>query len=136
MGLDVGLKRIGIAMSDLLGFTAQAYEVWPCQGMDKDIRHIVDLCEKEGVREIVVGYPLRTDGTAGPEAKYIEQFQQALQQALPDIPVHLWDERFSTHEAQRSLIEQGVRRKRRREIVDMAAAAVILQSFMERRRRI
>src|SRR5690625_5028467 len=121
MGLDIGHKRIGIAMSDPLGVTAQPYEVWSCRGLDEDIRHIVTLCEKEEVREIVVGYPLRTDGSVGPEARYVDEFRHALQKALPHVTVHLWDERFTTHEAERSLIAQGVRRMRRRQIVDMAA---------------
>lgn len=133
MGLDVGRRRIGVALSDLLGLTAQPYEVWRSQGRAEDVRHFADLCDEKEVHEVVVGYPLRTDGTVGPEAEYVNDFKDALQKEIPDRPIHLWDERFTTHEAERALMAQGLNGRRRRQVVDMAAAALILQSFMERR---
>lgn len=134
MGLDVGRRRIGIALSDPLGVTAQPLEVLRCQGVPHDVRRIAELVLEHDVIEIVVGLPLRTDGTRGPEAEYVEAFKEALEHVVPDVPIHLWDERFTTHQAERDLIAQGVRGPRRRQVVDMAAAALILQSFMERRR--
>ncbi len=133
MGLDVGRKRIGVAFSDLLGLTAQAHEVWQCRGRTQDVQHLVELAKERDVGEVVLGYPLRTDGTAGPEAEYVVDFKEALHTEAPDLIFHLWDERFTTHEAERSLKEQGLNGRRRRQVVDMAAAALILQSFMERR---
>lgn len=135
MGLDVGHKRIGIALSDPLGVTTYGYEVLTRRGTAHDVAYIQKLCVAQDVTEIVVGQPLRTDGTAGPEVRFVEEFAHALRRSMPGIPLHFWDERFTTQQAERALAAQGMRSRKRRGIVDMAAAALILQSFMERRGR-
>lgn len=134
MGLDVGRRRIGIALSDPLGLTAQPYTVHRSRGRREDIEYLCALAEQEGVTEIVVGHPVRTDGSLGPEAAYVARFAQELERGCRRCTVTLWDERFTTHEAERALMAQGLKAPRRRELVDMAAAAIILESYMQRRR--
>lgn len=133
MGLDVGHKRIGIAFSDLLGLTAFGYEVLQRRTIADDVAHIRELVEAKDVSEIVVGNPVRTDGTEGPEVRAVAEFVAELKRALPDCTFHLWDERFTTKEAERTLMAQGVPGHKRRQVIDMAAAALILESFMTRR---
>jgi len=134
LGLDVGRRRIGIALSDPLGLTAQPLEVWRSRGIGEDVAHIKEVCARVGVTRIVLGKPLRTDGTEGPEVLYVRAFAEALAAAIPDVEIALWDERFTTQEAERSLMQQGLDGRRRRQVVDMAAAALILQAYMERSR--
>lgn len=131
LGLDVGKKSIGIAVSDPLGLTAQGLGVWRRRGSEKDLQHIRKLCDTYNVAGIVVGFPLRTDGSRGPEAEEVEAFAQKLAQAT-GRDVILWDERFTTRIAQRILLEAGLSRSRRKEVVDMTAAVLILQGYLER----
>lgn len=132
MGLDVGRKTIGVAVSDLLGITAQGVEVWRRRSMKEDVDHLLQLCRERDVSLVVVGHPIRTDGNRGPEAEYVEAFAQELEAA--GLCTVLWDERFTTAGAERTLIDAGVSRKKRKAVVDMTAAVLILQTFMERRR--
>lgn len=132
LGLDVGRKTIGVAVSDPLGLFAQAVEVWRRAGPTEDILHLRELADRYEAEGIVVGLPLRTDGTAGPEADSVRVFARKVEEALK-IPVILWDERFSTKEAERLLIDAGLRRDKRRSVVDKTAAAIILQGFLDRR---
>lgn len=134
LGLDVGTKTIGIAVSDPLGLTAQGVEVWRRRDEERDIAHLREVCQAYGVDALVVGLPLRTDGSKGPEAAEVEAFGRRLADTL-GLPVIFWDERFTTQIAQRAMLEAGMRRKRRRELVDMTAAALILQGYLERRGR-
>lgn len=131
LGLDVGSKTIGIAVSDPLGLTAQGIGVWRRQGIAKDVAHIKEVCDAYDVDSLVVGLPLRTDGSRGPEALEVESFGQRLEAEI-GRPVIYWDERFTTRIAERAMVEAGLRRKRRRELVDMTAAALILQGYLER----
>lgn len=121
-----------MAVSDPLGLTAQGIGVWKRQGEAHDIAHIGQVCDAYGVEALVVGLPLRTDGSKGPEATEVEAFGRRLEEAL-GRPVVFWDERFTTQIAERAMIEAGMRRKRRRQLVDMTAAALILQGYLERR---
>lgn len=132
LGLDVGSKTIGIALSDPLGVTAQTLEVWRRKTIAQDLQHIADLCDRHGVEVIVIGHPLRTDGSTGPEAKRIQSFARQIQNEIKKSVV-LWDERFTTKIAHDALIQSGVRRGRRREVVDKVAAALILQSYLDRK---
>lgn len=134
LGLDVGQKTIGIAVSDPLGLTAQGIGVWRRQGEAKDIAHIQEVCDAYGVDALVVGLPLRTDGSMGPEAQEVKAFGLRLGDAI-GRPVIFWDERFTTQIAQRAMLEAGLKRKRRRELVDMTAAVLILQGYLERSKR-
>jgi len=131
LGLDVGSRTIGVAVSDPLGITAQGVGVWRRKGREKDLAYLKEVCEAYDVGKIVVGLPLRTDSRKGPEAEEVERFAREIE-AATGKPVVLWDERFTTRIAQRALIEAGLRRERRRELVDMTAAVLILQGDMER----
>lgn len=131
LGLDVGKKTIGIALSDPLGLTAQGIGVWKRQGAVRDLAHVKELCETYHVTRIVVGLPLRTDGSRGPEALEVEAFAQRLAKET-GREVVVWDERFTTRIAERTLLEAGLSRSRRKEVVDMTAAVLILQGYLER----
>lgn len=134
LGLDVGQRRIGVAVSDELGLTAQGAAVIENTGEDDVMAAIADLVEQYGAGLIVLGLPKRTDGSLGPEAENIRAFGERLA-GIVGIPVEYWDERFSTAEAERMLISAGLRRSRRRQVVDQVAAGLILQGYLDRRRR-
>lgn len=134
MALDVGRRRIGVAVSDELGLTAQAAEVLDNTEDENVFTAVRSLVERYGAEHIVIGLPRRTDGSLGPEAEYVLVFGRRLANAV-DVPVEYWDERFTTVEAERMLIEAGVRRSRRRQVVDRVAACIILQGYLNSRRR-
>ncbi len=131
MALDVGDKRIGVAVSDKLGKTARPHTVIDCQGLDQDIQSISTMIEDLEVGKIVVGLPLSLDGTHGLQAKKVESLIDILKKKL-NIPVESWDERLSTKSAERILREAGVKAKKRRLIKDKLAAALILQAYLDR----
>ncbi|HOB08706.1 MAG: Holliday junction resolvase RuvX [Limnochordia bacterium] len=133
LGLDVGEKTIGVAVSDPLGITAQGLEVIRRSTLDQDLQQLVGLAASYKVEEIVVGMPRRTDGSYGPEAEKVELFAKALQKAV-SVPVKFWDERFSTVTAQRILLEGDVSRAKRRQVVDKVAASIILQAYLDQQR--
>ncbi len=132
MGLDVGSRRIGIAISDPLGITAQGLETLQRQNKKEDYRRLGALIEQYRVAEIVVGYPLRMSGAEGTQAEKMQAFAEELRKRFK-IPVHLWDERLTSAEANRVLRESAMSIKRRGEAVDRMAAILILQSWMEAR---
>lgn len=127
LAVDYGTVRIGLAVSDPLGATAQPLDV--VRGIDDVVERARDL----GVCEIVVGLPLRTTGEAGREADAATDFARELEEAT-GIPVQLWDERLSSVEAERAMAAQGAGSRQRRGRVDKVAAAIVLQSFLEARR--
>lgn len=133
MAIDFGKKRLGVAVSDELLVTAQPLCVIERKGGNA-LERIRRLADEWGVGRIVVGLPLRTDGSRGPEAEEAERFARALS-SLPGIDVELFDERFSSAAAERTLIEGGVRRARRKGFVDMTAACLILEAYMRHRER-
>ena len=126
--VDYGTKRIGLAVSDPLGATAQPLAVVA------DVDEVVEQARDLGVSEIIVGLPLRTTGESGPEAEAARAFARDLEEAS-GIGVQLWDERLSSVEAERVMAAQGVRARDRRGSVDKVAAAIVLQSFLDSRRR-
>jgi len=134
LGLDVGSKRIGVAVSDALGITAQGLLTLQRKNKRTDFARLERFIRDYQVAEIVVGYPLhmRSGGqTAGSER--MEAFAEELRQRFR-LPVHLWDERLTTAEAQRVLRETEMSSRRRAQVVDQMAAVLILSSFLERRR--
>jgi putative Holliday junction resolvase len=133
LALDVGEKRIGIALSDESAIIASPRETLERKGNRKDIAHILELAAREGVSEIVVGMPVSLDGTLGPQAEKVNRFVEALR-ASTAISIKTWDERFSTASAERALIEADVSRAGRRGVVDRVAAALFLQSYLDARR--
>ncbi len=132
MALDVGDKRIGIALSDASGLIASPKDTLYRKGLDRDIDQIVSMANSEEADEILVGMPISMDGTEGPQARKVAKFIQVLSERV-EIPVVPWDERLTTVAANRVLIEGNVSRKRRRHLVDKVAAAYILQSYLDYR---
>jgi putative Holliday junction resolvase len=130
LGLDMGAKRIGLAVSDPLGITAQGLEVWVRRGREADLAHILKVAREYHVQQIVVGLPRHMDGRLGAAAPEIQEFADALGQALRG-EVIFWDERLTTAAAERLLIQADVSRKRRRQVVDQLAAVLILQSYLD-----
>jgi putative Holliday junction resolvase len=135
---DVGDKRIGIAMTDALGYTAQPLLTLYRKTPRADLKSIGRLLRKHGVTEAVVGNPLNMSGEAGPRARKAQEFAEQLRAEF-GIPVHLVDERLTTWEAHQLLDESGrgrrgaTDRRARRQIIDQVAAVLILQSFLEAR---
>jgi putative Holliday junction resolvase len=132
--LDVGSKRIGIAVSDPLGITAQGLETLQRQNKRLDFEKLEKLARDYAVAEVVVGFPLRMSGAEGVQAEKMHRFADELRERL-QIPVHLWDERLTSAEANRLLRETEMSIQRRAQVVDQMAAVLILQSWMENRSR-
>ena len=130
LGLDVGAKRIGVAVSDPLGITAQGLETMQRKNKRMDFDYLRGLIQKYAVSEIVVGYPLRMSGAEGIQAEKMQQFAEELRKKF-GLPIHLWDERLTSAEANRVLRESEISIKRRGEAVDRMAAVLILQSLMD-----
>jgi putative Holliday junction resolvase len=133
LGLDIGDRRIGVAVSDELMLTAQPVEVIHRALLENDLESIAKLADMYDVRLVVVGMPLMLDRTVGRQAEKVQQFVEKLKKRL-DIPVETIDERLSTSMAERVMIDAGVRRKKRRQHIDALAAAGILQVFIDRLR--
>ncbi len=134
LGLDVGSRRIGLALSDPLGLTAQPWDVQETSPQDPDAapRAIAALAERLDVGRVVAGLPLDRQGEVGRQARAVLDFLERLEAHL-SVPVETWDERFSTAAAERALLEGGVRRARRRQVRDKVAASLILQSWLDAR---
>jgi putative Holliday junction resolvase len=130
LALDVGSKRIGVAISDLLGITAQGLETIQRQNKRRDLEALGQVLKKYDVREIVVGLPLRLSGAEGTQSEKMRRFADDLR-AHFGLPVHLWDERWTSTEANRLLRETDLSIKKRGQAVDRMAAILILQSWME-----
>ena len=134
LGLDFGERRIGVAASDPLGITAQVVTVIERGSLAEDVAAIGEIAEKRGAGKIVLGLPLNMDGSVGPQARRVRRFAGRLRREL-GMEVVLWDERLSTVEAERVLVEADESRSARRQVRDGVAAAVILQSYLEAQRR-
>jgi putative holliday junction resolvase len=132
LGLDVGSKTIGLAVSDPLGITAQGLETMRRQNKRRDLGQLEALIRQYEVAEIVVGYPLRMSGLEGTQSEKMRVFAEGLRQRF-HLPVHLWDERLSSAEANRVLRDSEMSIQRRGEVVDRLAAVLILQSWLDTR---
>jgi len=130
LALDVGSKRIGVAVSDPLGITAQGLETIQRQNKRRDMEALGQLLARYEVREIVVGLPLRLSGAEGTQSEKMRRFADDLRTHF-DVTVHLWDERWTSTEANRLLRETDLSIKKRGQAVDRMAAILILQSWME-----
>jgi putative Holliday junction resolvase len=130
MALDVGSRRIGVAVTDPLGITAQGLETIQRQNKRRDYEALRQVIEKYDVREIVVGLPLRLSGAEGTQSDKMRLFADELH-AHFGLPVHLWDERWTSTQANRLLRETDLSIKKRGQAVDRMAAILILQSWME-----
>jgi putative Holliday junction resolvase len=134
MGLDVGEVRIGVALSDPLGITAQRLAVIERTGSAEDMAALRRLAEQHGVTSIVVGLPLTMRGERGPQAQKVLAFADTLRTAL-DLPVELIDERLTTVQGARALRETGMRSRKQKTRIDQVAAQLILQQFLDARPR-
>lgn len=131
LGLDLGDRRIGVALSDSAGTVATPYEMVPRSGSRaRDHARLAELVGETEAEVVVVGLPLSLDGTKGPAALKVEAEVAELRDRLP-VPVELWDERLSTVEARRRLQSARVRRGRARRTIDQVAATVILQAWLD-----
>jgi len=131
----MGDKRIGVAVSDPMGWTAQGVEVIVSNGShEADIKKIKEIVQKYQVEQIIVGLPKNMNGSSGPRAEMIKTFANRLSGAL-HLPVELWDERLSTVEAEKLLVEADLSRSRRRQVIDKMAAGLILQGYLDSHNR-
>ncbi|KKM09252.1 Holliday junction resolvase [Clostridiales bacterium PH28_bin88] len=135
MGLDIGDKTIGVALSDPLGWTAQGLTTLRRgEEVVEDITRLRGLISDYQVEEVVVGLPKNMDGSLGPQAQKVLEFVSLLRETLPQ-PIHLWDERLSTVAAERVLLDADLSRRRRKQVIDKMAAVMILQGFLDSRGR-
>ena len=130
LGLDVGLRRIGIAVSDPLGITAQGLDTLHRKNKRHDLAYLERVIKDYSVKEIVVGLPLRMSGAEGAQAEKIRSFAEDLRKRF-DLPIHFWDERLTSVQANRLLRETDLSIEKRGKAVDRMAAVLILQGWME-----
>jgi len=130
--LDVGDARIGVAVSDELGITAQGIGVVRRVGGRRDLEALATMLAPYTPERLVVGLPLNMNGSEGPQATRVRAFATQVAAHL-DLPLDFWDERLTTVAAERSLLEADLSRRRRRELVDKVAATIILQGYLARR---
>ena len=133
LGIDFGTKRIGLALSDPLGFTAQGLETLTVQNKQKTLDYLTKLCSDLQVGEVVVGLPINMNGTLGPKAEETKIWVEKLKTAV-NVPVHTWDERLTSREADRFMIQAGMSRARQKQQSDRMAATLILQNYLESKR--
>ncbi len=131
MGIDYGEKRIGIAISDPLGITAQGLPTIERTNIQDDIQKILNIVHEKEAKEIVVGLPKHMNNTLGEKAQAVIKFVDLLKKHI-NIPINTIDERFSTVRANRAMLEGDLSRKKRKVRVDMIAAQLILQDYLER----
>jgi putative Holliday junction resolvase len=133
MGLDIGSHTIGVAVSDELGITAQGLKTIRRKSKEDDFKEILKIIDECEIVKVVVGLPKNTDGTLGKQAEMVFHWIKTLRERIK-LPVVTWDERFSTIEASKVLLEADLSRKKRKEAVDKLAAVLILQGYMNRSR--
>jgi len=134
LALDVGTKNIGVAVSDELLLTAQGRQTIRRRNLKFDLSSIADIIRDENITEIVVGLPLNMNGSHGPKAKEITAFVEELSR-LSAVPIKTWDERLTTVQVERVMLEADISRAKRKANADKLAAQVILQSYLDSRRK-
>lgn len=134
LGLDLGTKTIGVAVSDGMRYSATPLETIKRTKFTEDANRLLQLIAENSIVGLVLGLPLNMDGSEGPRVQSTRAFARNLAQKTP-LPIAFWDERLSTSAVTRTLIEADVRRDKRREVVDKLAASYILQGALERLRR-
>jgi putative Holliday junction resolvase len=133
LGLDFGMKTIGVAVSDPFGWTAQGLEIIRREeenNLKKSIVRLKEICKEYGVESIVLGYPKNMNNTEGERVEKTKQFKKRLEKELK-LPVELWDERLSTVGAERILLEADLSRAKRKNVIDKMAAVFILQGYLD-----
>jgi putative holliday junction resolvase len=134
LALDIGDRRIGVAVSDPTGLLARPITIIQRRGVAADVAALVKLVSSEMAQKVIAGLPLSLDGSVGPQAAKVGSFLEALAPAL-GVPLETWDERFSTATARELRRASGAKKKKRQAPDDAAAAAVILQSYLDEQRR-
>ncbi len=129
MGVDYGDKRIGIALSDLLCIISSPYEVYQNRGEEETLKHLDKIIKENDVDEVALGLPINMDGSEGERAKIHREFGQKLE-SYSGVKVYFIDERLTSAEAEDILISSGVRREKRKELIDKISAQIILQTFI------
>lgn len=129
--LDVGEKTIGVAVSDLLGMTAQGVEVIRRTSLERDYIRLGEIITQYEVETIIIGLPKNMNGTLGPKGELMQEFAAKLQETFPQTTIRLWDERLSTVAATRALIAADVSRSKRKKVIDKMAAMFILQGYLD-----
>ena len=132
LAIDHGTKRMGIAVSDPSGMIALPLEFIPAEPVNALLSRLKTLIHEKEVELILVGMPRSMDGSYGPAAEKVQEFLAVLQEAIA-IPIKTWDERLTSTQANRMLLQTDMRRKERKQKVDQAAAAILLQSFLDSR---
>jgi putative Holliday junction resolvase len=130
MGLDVGTTKIGVAVSDEMGWTAQGLATIRRSDIESDLKTIEEYAKTYNVTKLVVGLPINMDGTIGKMARSVLEFTDTLRKRL-SIPIFTWDERLSTIAVTKVLLEADVSRKKRKRVVDKLAATYILQGYLD-----
>ncbi|MEG0797618.1 MAG: Holliday junction resolvase RuvX [Acidaminococcaceae bacterium] len=131
MALDLGTKTIGIAISDTMEMIARGVETIRRRTLVKDFQRLSELIKENEITTIVVGYPKNMNGSIGEKALSCASFAELVKADFPAVEVVLWDERLSTVAAERVLIDADLRREKRRKVIDMMAAVVILQNYLD-----
>ncbi len=133
MGIDVGSRRIGVAVSDELGFLAAAWRTVPV-ARGQEFEELAAMVREREIAIVVIGLPTSLDGTEGPQARTVRAFARRLATHLGEVPHTFADERFTTAEAERTMIARRMRREERRAKIDAAAAAIMLQGWLDLQR--
>jgi putative Holliday junction resolvase len=133
LGIDFGDRKIGLAISDMLGITAQPLLSYRRRNKKEDARFFKRVAAEYDIQEVIVGLPLRMDGSSGTRAEKTRDFAGWLERVL-NLPVHLWDERLTTKQASKILREQKLRPKAKKAIEDQISAVIILSTYLESRR--
>ncbi len=131
MGLDIGDRTIGVAVSDLMGMTAQGVKTIKRTSKKNDIDEIKNIIKEKNVNLIVSGLPKNMNGTVGPQGEKVKKFCELIKEEI-DIDIEFWDERLTTVAAEKTLITADVSRKKRKNVIDMMAAVLILQGYLDR----
>jgi putative Holliday junction resolvase len=134
MGLDIGTRTIGVAISDELGITAQGLKTIRRKSMEEDLKEIAAIIHQFEIDKIVVGLPKSMDGTLGRQAETILQCVKVLKDKI-HVMVETWDERLSTVGASKVLLEADLSRRKRKKVIDKLAAVLILQGYLDKSRR-
>ncbi len=132
LSLDVGDATVGIAVSDLLGMTAQGVETIRRSSLANDLARLKELMDQYETKSLVLGLPKNMNGTQGERCEVVRNFAEEIRKMVPDVEIVFWDERLSTVAATRSLLEADVSRRKRRKVIDKMAAVFILQGFLDK----
>ena len=131
MGIDYGDSRVGIALSDPMGFMAQGYGTLPNKVFPKLLDSVCDIINRNGVKKVVIGLPKNMNGTLGSRAEITREFADSLHERISNVEIVFQDERLTTVSAQKSMIASNMNRKKRHQMVDTMAAVIILQSYLD-----